>query len=206
MQICKKWWTWYLLWKHMENFRSLDFLWKSQVHFRIRYEISCLCVCTAMWTCPGIQPWWEHCFVIHKKESPVCKPYLSPRSSVDPQSLSWSCYNWNSVYCPAPPACTHTHTQTYCTSRFPLIFFSFSSPAQFNERVSQICLPPERYIVAEGTTCEIAGWGDTRGKCNPLELIWWHWIYKKKMYLYYPNWWHQKNQHLVSALASTGDT
>lgn len=139
-----------------------------------------VCVCTAMWTCPGIQPWWEHCFVIHKKESPVCKPYLSPRSSVDPQSLSWSCYNWNSVYFPAPPACTHTHTQTYCTSRLPLIFSSFSSPAQFNERVSQICLPPERYIVAEGTICEIAGWGDTRGKSNPLELIWWHWIYKKK--------------------------
>uniref|UniRef100_A0A8D0D7Q3 Macrophage stimulating 1 n=1 Tax=Sander lucioperca TaxID=283035 RepID=A0A8D0D7Q3_SANLU len=32
-----------------------------------------------------------------------------------------------------------------------------------SSRISQICLPPERYIVAEGTTCEIAGWGETRG-------------------------------------------
>lgn len=39
----------------------------------------------------------------------------------------------------------------------------FFSPAQFNERVSQICLPPERYIVPEGTICEIAGWGETKG-------------------------------------------
>ncbi|CAB1314660.1 unnamed protein product [Coregonus sp. 'balchen'] len=37
------------------------------------------------------------------------------------------------------------------------------SPAQFNERVSQICLPPERYIVPNGTYCEIAGWGETKG-------------------------------------------
>ncbi|CAB1353400.1 unnamed protein product, partial [Coregonus sp. 'balchen'] len=38
-----------------------------------------------------------------------------------------------------------------------------SCPAQFNERVSQICLPPERYIVPDGTLCEIAGWGETQG-------------------------------------------
>lgn len=61
-------------------------------------------------------------------------------------------------------ALRHTHI-------FPLTLSSFSSPAQFNERVSQICLPPERYIVAEGTTCEIAGWGETRGKYNPFEEI-----------------------------------
>ena len=40
------------------------------------------------------------------------------------------------------------------------------SPAQFNERVSQLCLPPERYIVPEGTDCEIAGWGETKGNSS----------------------------------------
>lgn len=32
-----------------------------------------------------------------------------------------------------------------------------------NKRVALICLPPERYIVPAGTTCEIAGFGETRG-------------------------------------------
>ncbi len=138
---------------------------------------TCLHVCAATWTCPGTRPGWEHCFAIQQKESPVCKPSLSPRSSADPQSLSWSCYNWNSVYCQVAPSIhahthihTHTHTHTH-TNNFPLILSSFSSPAQLNERVSQICLPPERYIVAEGTACEIAGWGETRGKYNPLEVM-----------------------------------
>lgn len=27
-----------------------------------------------------------------------------------------------------------------------------------------ICLPPEQYVVPPGTKCEIAGWGETRGK------------------------------------------
>ncbi|KAG5274258.1 hypothetical protein AALO_G00134080 [Alosa alosa] len=44
-----------------------------------------------------------------------------------------------------------------------LVMLQLEKPAQFNERVSQICLPPERYIVAEDTTCEIAGWGETKG-------------------------------------------
>lgn len=76
------------------------------------------------------------------------------------------------VKCPQHPH-THTHPDV------PIIWFCLSSvcsPAQFNERVSQICLPPERYIVAEGTNCEIAGWGETRGKYNPLAMITWHWI------------------------------
>uniref|UniRef100_A0A671WHQ3 Macrophage stimulating 1 n=1 Tax=Sparus aurata TaxID=8175 RepID=A0A671WHQ3_SPAAU len=48
-------------------------------------------------------------------------------------------------------------------SESQLVMLQLEYPAQFNERVSQICLPPERYIVAEGTLCEIAGWGETRG-------------------------------------------
>ncbi|XP_066521100.1 hepatocyte growth factor-like protein isoform X2 [Hoplias malabaricus] len=44
-----------------------------------------------------------------------------------------------------------------------LVLLQLQTPAEFNERVSQICLPPERYIVPEGTVCEIAGWGDTKG-------------------------------------------
>ena len=41
---------------------------------------------------------------------------------------------------------------------------SLFSPVQINERISQICLPPERYIVPETTFCEIAGWGETKGE------------------------------------------
>uniref|UniRef100_A0A674PQJ0 Macrophage stimulating 1 n=1 Tax=Takifugu rubripes TaxID=31033 RepID=A0A674PQJ0_TAKRU len=48
-------------------------------------------------------------------------------------------------------------------SESQLVMLQLEYPAEFNERVSQICLPPERYIVPEGTTCEIAGWGETRG-------------------------------------------
>ncbi|XP_036388835.1 hepatocyte growth factor-like protein [Megalops cyprinoides] len=44
-----------------------------------------------------------------------------------------------------------------------LVMLQLETPAVLNERVSQICLPPERYIVPEGTTCEIAGWGETKG-------------------------------------------
>ncbi|KAA8593342.1 hypothetical protein FQN60_009458 [Etheostoma spectabile] len=56
-------------------------------------------------------------------------------------------------------------------SESQLVMLQLEYPAQFNERISQICLPPERYIVAEGTTCEIAGWGETKGKYNPLQMI-----------------------------------
>lgn len=103
----------------------------------------------------------------------------------------------------------HTHTLALRhTHIFPLTLSSFSSPAQFNERVSQICLPPERYIVAEGTTCEIAGWGETRGKYNPFEEIPWHWIHHmlpfvQLQYAYIAiinNRWLSSNKHLVSAL------
>ena len=33
-----------------------------------------------------------------------------------------------------------------------------------NQRVALICLPPERYVVPPGTKCEIAGWGETKGR------------------------------------------
>uniref|UniRef100_A0A1A8ERY4 Macrophage stimulating 1 (Hepatocyte growth factor-like) n=1 Tax=Nothobranchius korthausae TaxID=1143690 RepID=A0A1A8ERY4_9TELE len=48
-------------------------------------------------------------------------------------------------------------------SESQLVMLQLESPAQINERVSQICLPPERYIVPESTICEIAGWGETKG-------------------------------------------
>ncbi|XP_058633832.1 hepatocyte growth factor-like protein [Onychostoma macrolepis] len=51
-----------------------------------------------------------------------------------------------------------------------LVMLQLETPAQFNERVSQICLPPERYIVPEGTICEIAGWGETKGKGDETVL------------------------------------
>ncbi|XP_028680855.1 hepatocyte growth factor-like protein isoform X1 [Erpetoichthys calabaricus] len=44
-----------------------------------------------------------------------------------------------------------------------LVMLRLEKPAVLNERVAQICLPPERYIVPEGTNCEIAGWGETQG-------------------------------------------
>lgn len=37
-------------------------------------------------------------------------------------------------------------------------------PVTLNQRVALICLPPEQYVVPPGTKCEIAGWGETRGK------------------------------------------
>uniref|UniRef100_A0A4W5PVE3 Macrophage stimulating 1 n=1 Tax=Hucho hucho TaxID=62062 RepID=A0A4W5PVE3_9TELE len=49
-------------------------------------------------------------------------------------------------------------------SESQLVMLQLEQSAQFNERVSQICLPPERYIVQNGTYCEIAGWGETKGK------------------------------------------
>uniref|UniRef100_A0A4W5PLN8 Macrophage stimulating 1 n=1 Tax=Hucho hucho TaxID=62062 RepID=A0A4W5PLN8_9TELE len=48
-------------------------------------------------------------------------------------------------------------------SESQLVMLQLEQSAQFNERVSQICLPPERYIVQNGTYCEIAGWGETKG-------------------------------------------
>uniref|UniRef100_A0A8C9T127 Macrophage stimulating 1 n=1 Tax=Scleropages formosus TaxID=113540 RepID=A0A8C9T127_SCLFO len=51
-----------------------------------------------------------------------------------------------------------------------LVMLQLESPAQFNERVSQICLPPERYMVPEGTKCEIAGWGETKGTADDMVL------------------------------------
>ncbi|RXM91632.1 Hepatocyte growth factor-like protein [Acipenser ruthenus] len=47
-----------------------------------------------------------------------------------------------------------------------LVMLQLERPAELNERVTQICLPPERYIVPEGTKCEIAGWGETQGTGN----------------------------------------
>ncbi|KAF3856198.1 hypothetical protein F7725_016921 [Dissostichus mawsoni] len=92
-------------------------------------------------------------------EEPGMQTIPLKRSSADPRSLSWSCYNWNSVYCQVPPACSLSHTHTHTPIISLCLSLSSTSPAQINERISQICLPPERYIVAEGTSCEIAGWG-----------------------------------------------
>lgn len=35
-----------------------------------------------------------------------------------------------------------------------------------NQRVALICLPPEQYVVPPKTKCEIAGWGETKGKSS----------------------------------------
>uniref|UniRef100_A0A8C4ZMX5 Macrophage stimulating 1 n=1 Tax=Gadus morhua TaxID=8049 RepID=A0A8C4ZMX5_GADMO len=48
-------------------------------------------------------------------------------------------------------------------SESQLVMLQLEYPVQINARISQICLPPERYIVPEGTYCEIAGWGETKG-------------------------------------------
>ncbi|GCC38651.1 hypothetical protein chiPu_0017166 [Chiloscyllium punctatum] len=44
-----------------------------------------------------------------------------------------------------------------------LIMLELERPATLNSRVALICLPPQGYIVPEGTSCEIAGWGETQG-------------------------------------------
>ncbi|XP_063071523.1 hepatocyte growth factor-like protein [Engraulis encrasicolus] len=51
-----------------------------------------------------------------------------------------------------------------------LVMLQLETPVQFNERVSLICLPPERHIVKEGTPCEIAGWGETKGTADETVL------------------------------------
>lgn len=33
-----------------------------------------------------------------------------------------------------------------------------------NQHVARICLPPEQYVVPPGTKCEIAGWGESKGR------------------------------------------
>uniref|UniRef100_UPI00398E606C hepatocyte growth factor-like protein isoform X2 n=1 Tax=Pristiophorus japonicus TaxID=55135 RepID=UPI00398E606C len=47
-----------------------------------------------------------------------------------------------------------------------LIMLELESLVTLNSRVAVICLPPQRYIVPEGTRCEIAGWGETQGTGN----------------------------------------
>ncbi|XP_048462133.1 hepatocyte growth factor-like protein [Rhincodon typus] len=47
--------------------------------------------------------------------------------------------------------------------RSNLIMLELERPATLNSRVAVICLPPQGYIVPEGTNCEIAGWGETQG-------------------------------------------
>uniref|UniRef100_A0A674ESH9 Macrophage stimulating 1 n=1 Tax=Salmo trutta TaxID=8032 RepID=A0A674ESH9_SALTR len=54
-------------------------------------------------------------------------------------------------------------------SESQLVMLQLEYSAQFNERVSQICLPPERYIVQNGTYCEIAGWGETQDAGSSLD-------------------------------------
>ncbi|XP_026068758.1 hepatocyte growth factor-like protein isoform X1 [Carassius auratus] len=70
-----------------------------------------------------------------------------------------------------PDRQTISLTKIVCgPSESHLVMLQLETPAQFNERVSQICLPPERYIVPEGTVCEIAGWGETKGKGDETVL------------------------------------
>ncbi|XP_059800504.1 hepatocyte growth factor-like protein isoform X3 [Hypanus sabinus] len=47
-----------------------------------------------------------------------------------------------------------------------LIMLELERAAVLNSRVAVICLPPQRYIIPEGTQCEIAGWGETQGTGN----------------------------------------
>ncbi|KAB0364066.1 hypothetical protein FD754_008222 [Muntiacus muntjak] len=44
-----------------------------------------------------------------------------------------------------------------------LVLLKLERPVILNQRVALICLPPERYVVPPGTSCEIAGWGETKG-------------------------------------------
>ncbi|KAM9326911.1 hepatocyte growth factor-like protein isoform 2-T2 [Gastrophryne carolinensis] len=44
-----------------------------------------------------------------------------------------------------------------------LVMLKLERPVTLNQRVALICLPPEKYVVPQDTSCEIAGWGDTRG-------------------------------------------
>lgn len=59
------------------------------------------------------------------------------------------------TWCPVP--------QCHGLAPRPHAVPSLCRPAVLNKRVALICLPPERYIVPAGTTCEIAGFGETRG-------------------------------------------
>uniref|UniRef100_A0A673JFD0 Hepatocyte growth factor-like protein n=1 Tax=Sinocyclocheilus rhinocerous TaxID=307959 RepID=A0A673JFD0_9TELE len=70
-----------------------------------------------------------------------------------------------------PDRQTISLTKIVCgPSESHLVMLQLETPAQFNERVSQICLPPERYIVPDGIICEIAGWGETKGKGDETVL------------------------------------
>ncbi|XP_053577107.1 hepatocyte growth factor-like protein isoform X2 [Bombina bombina] len=48
-----------------------------------------------------------------------------------------------------------------------LVMLKLEKSVTLNSRVAVICLPPERYIVPDGTECEITGWGDTKGTGYP---------------------------------------
>ncbi|XP_068837681.1 hepatocyte growth factor-like protein isoform X4 [Capricornis sumatraensis] len=51
-----------------------------------------------------------------------------------------------------------------------LVLLKLERPVILNQRVALICLPPERYVVPPGTRCEIAGWGETKGKGDDTVL------------------------------------
>ncbi|XP_056357528.1 hepatocyte growth factor-like protein isoform X4 [Oenanthe melanoleuca] len=55
-------------------------------------------------------------------------------------------------------------------SESQLVMLKLARPAALTKRVALICLPPERYVVPEGTVCEIAGWGETRGTADSSVL------------------------------------
>ncbi|XP_047549814.1 hepatocyte growth factor-like protein isoform X1 [Lutra lutra] len=51
-----------------------------------------------------------------------------------------------------------------------LVLLKLERPVTLNQRVALICLPPERYVVPPGTKCEIAGWGETKGNNEVLNV------------------------------------
>ncbi|XP_049633304.1 hepatocyte growth factor-like protein isoform X1 [Suncus etruscus] len=57
-----------------------------------------------------------------------------------------------------------TVTKLVCgPSSSQMALLKLERPVTLNQRVAQICLPPERYVVPPGTKCELAGWGETKG-------------------------------------------
>ncbi|XP_005347942.2 hepatocyte growth factor-like protein isoform X2 [Microtus ochrogaster] len=51
-----------------------------------------------------------------------------------------------------------------------LVLLKLERPVTLNHHVALICLPPEQYVVPPGTTCEIAGWGESKGTSNNTVL------------------------------------
>ncbi|XP_078065463.1 hepatocyte growth factor-like protein isoform X2 [Mustelus asterias] len=128
-------------------------------------------------TNPKVQ--WDYC-AIHN-----CKGYAKPTNKEDPESVEFdSCgrredrpmisksrmIGGRPGNSPWTVSLRNREGKHFCggslVSRNWIISTKqcFASwPATLNARVALICLPPQRYIVPEGTNCEIAGWGETQG-------------------------------------------